>query len=136
MFIATANYMQNIPAPLHDRLEIIELSSYTDFEKTEIAKSHLIERVLKESGLKKTQFKISDKVLHFIIRRYTMEAGVRMLYRTLDKVARKIVVEQLKGKTSTAAITEDRIRELLGVERFDYSKKDSEAQVGATQGLA
>jgi ATP-dependent Lon protease len=137
MFIATANYLQNIPPALIDRLEIIELSSYTDFEKVEIAKTHLIPRVLKETKLTKAQFKLSDKVLQFIIRRYTMEAGVRQLYRTLEKIARKIVVEELKtGKKSTAAITEAKVREYLGIERFDFSKKDAKPQVGTTQGLA
>ena len=137
MFIATANYMQNIPAPLIDRLEIIELSSYTDFEKTEIAKTHLIPKVLEETKLTKAQFKLSDKVLHFIIRRYTIEAGVRQLYRVLEKIARKIVVAELKtGKKDVKAITEDRVRKYLGIERFDYSKKDEKPQIGTTQGLA
>jgi ATP-dependent Lon protease len=137
MFITTANYMQNVPPALIDRLEIIELSSYTDFEKTEIAKEHLISKVMKETKLTKSQFSFTDEVIHFIIRRYTIEAGVRQLHRTLEKIARKIVVEEIKsGKKVKVKINKDKVREFLGVEKFDYSKKDKEPQVGTTQGLA
>lgn len=137
MFIATANYLQNIPAALYDRLEIIELDTYTELEKLEIAKQYLMPKALKETGLMKSQLKISDKIILEIIRGYTLEAGVRQLYRVLEKISRKIVVENLKtGEKNIKAISSERINKYLGIKRFDFSNKDKTPQVGTTQGLA
>ncbi|MCR8613101.1 MAG: endopeptidase La [Mycoplasma sp.] len=138
LFIATANYYQNIPAPLLDRVEIIELSSYTQTEKIQIAKKHLIPNVLKENGLTKSDFKIPNKVLLFLIKRYTLEPGVRSLKRELDKIARKIVTKQFMDKeyVSKKPITEETIYDMLGPSKFDPDRKDKAPQIGAVNGLA
>ena len=97
LFIATANYLENIPPALRDRLEIIELSSYTDAEKVHIAKDHLVPKQLKLNGLKPSQLKIDDDMLLYLIRYYTREAGVRSLERTIATICRKTVLAILKN---------------------------------------
>lgn len=135
MFIATANYLENIPNELRDRLEIIELSSYTEQEKVQIAKSHLVEKQAYAHGLKKTQLKISDDALLFIIQRYTREAGVRQLERTIASLARKQVVNLLKVD-KTLTLNRKNIEKLLGKPRFSHSNKERKDQVGVVTGLA
>ena len=137
MFIATANYYWNIPQALRDRLEIIELSSYTEQEKVKIASKYLIPKTVKKHQIKPVQIKLSDEVIIFIIRHYTREAGVRELGRLLDKIARKIVVE-MSGKTkwSTAFITKKKIIKFLGKELFDHTDREKTSQIGVVTGLA
>ena len=137
LFIATANYYEDIPAPLLDRVELIELSSYTLFEKINIAKKYLVAKVIKQNGLDKKQFKITDKELEFIIKHYTMEAGVRNLQRVLDKIARKIalgIVEERIGKEFVVDIPT--IKKFLGVEKFSDDDKDDKPRIGVVNGLA
>lgn len=135
MFIATANYLENIPVELRDRLEIIELSSYTEQEKVMIAKNHLIEKQAQLHALSKTQLKINDSVLLYIIQHYTKEAGVRQLERTIAKLARKNVVRIVKDEKAKV-ITKPIVKEYLGKERFSHSAKEKKDQVGVVTGLA
>ena len=136
LFIATANYLENIPAALQDRLEIIELSSYTDIEKINIAREHLLPKQIKENGLTPGQLTISDDMLLYLIRYYTREAGVRQLERTIATLARKTVLSVLKDKEEKIVITKERIRQWLGNEKVDYGKKESADQIGTVTGLA
>ncbi|EIN15338.1 Heat shock ATP-dependent protease [Mycoplasmopsis agalactiae 14628] len=137
LFIATANYYENIPAPLLDRVEIIELNSYTINEKIKIAKEHLVEVVLAQAGLKPDQFIIDDKALEFIIKHYTAEAGVRSLKRNLDKIARKIVTKIVSGeKIDKFVIDQSNIPELLGTPKISESEKEMQPQIGSVNGLA
>lgn len=136
LFIATANYLENIPPALKDRLEVIELSSYTDVEKIHIAKDHLIPRQLVENGLKRDQLIIPDEMILYLIRYYTREAGVRQLERTIASLARKTVLAILKDGQKQVVIDKDRIQEWLGHEKVDYGKKEMEDQVGTVTGLA
>ncbi|MBR2055522.1 MAG: AAA family ATPase [Mycoplasmataceae bacterium] len=118
LFITTANYYEDIPTPLLDRVELIELSSYTLFEKINIAKKYLVPKVIKQNALEKKQFKISDKEIEFIIRHYTMEAGVRNLQRVLDKIARKITLGVVEEKIKDEFIVDiPTIKKFLGVEK-------------------
>lgn len=135
MFIATANYIENIPAPLRDRMEIIQLSSYTEQEKVNIANKYLITKSLKDHGLKKTQFSIASADVLYIVRRYTREAGVRQLERLINQLVRKAVVRILAGEKAIK-ITKELIVEMLGKEKFDHTKSEETAQVGVTTGLA
>lgn len=134
MFIATANYLENIPAPLRDRLEIIELSSYTEDEKLNIAKNHLIKKQVEQNGVGNLTF--TDEALLHIIRCYTREAGVRQLERYIGQIARKVAVKTLKQAKVSHRITEKAVREYLGKEIFDYTKKEKNDQVGVVMGLA
>lgn len=138
IFIATANYYEDIPAPLLDRVEIIELSSYTITEKIQIAKNHLIQKTIDQASLTESQFKIDDNTLEYIIKHYTSEAGVRGLKRALDKIARKIVVKVIDNpeKVKEFVINEEKVKEFLGVPRFSDDENDNEAQVGVVNGLA
>lgn len=137
MFIATANYLEEIPAPLRDRLEIIELPSYTEIEKLEIAKAHLVKKAINENGLTDKQIKFNDEAIMFLIRYYTREAGVRQLERLMGTIARKTAVKILKSKRkSVFAITEEIIKEFIGREKYDYGHKEKKDQVGVVMGLA
>lgn len=136
LFIATANYLDNIPPALRDRLEIIELSSYTDVEKIHIAKEHLIPKQIKENGLKPSQLKINDKILLYLIRYYTREAGVRQLERTIAHICRKTVLAILKDNKRSVNLTKKLVHEWLGNEKVDYGKKEKKNQVGTVTGLA
>ena len=134
--IATANYLK-IPAPLRDRLEIINLSSYTEIEKLHIAKNHLIPKQIEQNGLDVKKIKFSDDAIMHIIRYYTKESGVRQLERTIGSVCRKLAVKVLKEKIkSSIKVTIQLTKELLGKELFDYTKKEKEDQVGVVTGLA
>ena len=137
-FVATANYYQNIPTTMLDRMEVIELHSYTDNEKIKIANQHLIKKTLVQNGLKKSEFRLSNSLLAFLINRYTLESGVRGLIRVLDKLARKLVVRKLIGKKSlsTKPITQKEIINLIGTPIFDPEQKDKKPQIGAVTALA
>lgn len=136
LFIATANYLENIPEALRDRLEIIQLSSYTDVEKTHIAREHLLPKQLEENGLKPSQLKISDEMILYLIRYYTREAGVRQLERTLGTICRKTVLAILKDRKKSITLTKKRIKEWLGNEKVDYGHKEKKDQIGTVTGLA
>jgi ATP-dependent Lon protease len=135
MFLTTAN-SYNMPGPLLDRMEIINLSGYTEDEKSEIAKQHLLGKQMKGHGLKKGEFSLQDNALMDIIRLYTREAGVRNLERELAKLCRKAVTEIVKGTKKTVEITTDNLSDFLGVKRFKYGLAEDEDQVGVVTGLA
>lgn len=136
LFIATANYLENIPPALRDRLEIIELSSYTDAEKVNIAREHLLPKQIKENGLKSSQLKISEDMILYLIRYYTREAGVRQLERTIATICRKTVLAILKDNKKSITLTKKLVHEWLGNEKVEYGKKEKKDQVGTVTGLA
>ena len=136
LFITTANYLENIPVALRDRLEIVELSSYTEFEKFEIARRHLIDKQLLLHGLSKCDFNITDKAIYRIIEEYTKEAGVRELERLISTLVRKSIKSILMEHKEKVDITEDNLEEWLGKPRFSYTKVDQDDQVGLVNGLA
>ncbi|QDF66670.1 endopeptidase La [Shewanella sp. SNU WT4] len=136
MFVATSNSM-DIPGPLLDRMEVIRLSGYTEDEKLNIAKQHLLTKQLERNGLKKNEITIDDGALLNIIRYYSREAGVRALERELSKICRKVVKQILLNKDiKHVDVTADNLKEFLGVQRFDYGKAESKNQVGQVTGLA
>ena len=135
MFITTAN-SYNMPGPLLDRMEIISLAGYTEDEKREIAKQHLIPKQIEGHGLRKGEFKVSDEALTEMIRTYTREAGVRNLEREIAKLARKAVTEILKTKAKSVEVSPAKLEEYLGVKRFRYGLAEKEDQVGVVTGLA
>ena len=135
MFITTAN-SYNMPSPLLDRMEIIPLSGYTEDEKREIAKGHLIPKQIAGHALRKGEFKVSDGALMEMIRTYTREAGVRNLEREIAKLARKAVTEIVKKTAKSVEITEEKLETYLGVKRFRYGLAEKEDQVGVVTGLA
>jgi ATP-dependent Lon protease len=135
MFITTAN-SYNMPGPLMDRMEIIPLAGYTEDEKREIARQHLLQKQITANGLKKGEFSVSDEALTHVIRYYTREAGVRNLEREIAKLARKSVTDILKGKTKSVAVDVARVEEYLGVQRHRYGLAEKEDQVGVVTGLA
>lgn len=135
-FIATANYLENIPPALRDRLEIVQLSSYTEYEKYEIAKRHLIEKQLNINGLSKCDFELSDEAIWKIIREYTMEAGVRELERIIGSLIRKAIKAILEGKEKKVIIDENNIVGWLGKPKYSFNKLDQIDQVGIVNGLA
>ena len=137
LFICTANYLENIPGPLRDRLELIPLSSYTEIEKKHIAFEHLIKKQIELNGLKEENVTFSEKAIEYILRYYTREAGVRDLERKIASCLRKVAVEIVKNpEVKHIDITEKEVRKYLGVEIFDYSKKEVEKQIGVITGLA
>jgi len=135
MFITTANSM-NMPQPLLDRMEIIRLSGYTEQEKLEIAKRHLLPRQLTDHGLNDGEFQIDDAVITDIIRYYTKEAGVRSLERELAKLARKAVTKIMSDNLEKVVITPDDLSDYLGVKRFRFGEIDQDDQIGVVTGLA
>ncbi|RED15695.1 endopeptidase La [Parasphingopyxis lamellibrachiae] len=135
MFVTTANSL-NLPQPLLDRMEIIRLSGYTEDEKVEIAKRHLLEKQIEAHGLKEGEFVLEEDGLRAMIRNYTREAGVRTLEREIAKLARKALREILEGKTESVTITKDNLSDYLGVTKFRYGMGEEEDQVGAVTGLA
>ena len=136
MFITTANTLDTIPRPLLDRMEVIELSSYTDEEKLQIAKQHLLPKQLKEHGLKKAQLRISDDAIRRVIAAYTRESGVRVLERQLGKLCRKAAMQLVDGDVKRVDITDKNLRDLLGVEQYTDSVHSDRDQVGVVNGLA
>ncbi len=135
-FICTANYLENIPAPLRDRLEIVQLSSYTEFEKFEIAKRHLVDKQLNLHGLDKERFSISDEVIWIIIRDYTKEAGVRELERLIGALIRKAIKSILMDNLERVDITADNLAHWLGNAKYSYNKTEPVQQIGVVTGLA
>ena len=135
MFLTTAN-TYNMPSPLLDRMEIISLSGYTEDEKCEIAKQHLLPKVMKNHGLKAKEFNVSDDALLSIVRVYTREAGVRNLERELAKVARKAVTKIVKKEATSIAVNAANLDEYLGVEKHKYGLAEETDQVGVVTGLA
>ena len=136
LFIATANYLENVPAPLRDRLELIEVNSYTEFEKIKIAQNHLIKKELAANGLSPEQVSISEDAIKLLIEKYTREAGVRELQRLIGSLLRKSVVEILTKKVEHIDIDEAKAIEYLGAPIFENSKKEVNEQVGVVTGLA
>ena len=136
MFITTANTTSTIPRPLLDRMEVIELNSYTDEEKVEIAKRHLLPKQLKEHGLKKSQLHISDTALRRIIADYTRESGVRLLERELGKLCRKAAMQLVSTDVKRFDITEGDLRTLLGVPHYQEVHRFDKDEVGVVNGLA
>ena len=136
MFIATANYYQNIPEALIDRMEIIQLSSYTELEKYEIAVRHLIPAILQKMGLTKKQLNFTKSGINEIIKFYTREAGVRELERLLTSVARKFIVKKLNKKMDTLKVAPEVVNDFLGKRIFDHTKKEKKSQIGVVTGLA
>ncbi len=136
LFIATANYLGNIPAPLRDRMEIIELSSYTELEKLNIAKEHLISKQLEAHGLDESKFDITDDGVMEIIRNYTRESGVRQVDRLLGSLTRKAIKIILGDKKDKVTITKDNVKDFLGKARFSNTKAEKDDQVGVVTGLA
>ena len=135
MFITTANTLDTVPRPLLDRMEIIELSSYTDEEKLVIAKDHLIPKQLKKHGLKKSQVRIGDEAIRAIISGYTRESGVRNLERCFAQISRKAAMELLKG-TKRVTVNHDNLELLLGVRKYIPDHRNSRNPVGVVTGLA
>ena len=137
LFICTANYLENIPGPLRDRLELIQLNSYTEIEKKHIAFEHLIKKQIELNGLKEENVSFTEKAIGYILHYYTREAGVRDLERKIASCLRKVAVAIVKDPTIThVEIDEKKVREYLGVEIFDYSKKEKQKQIGVITGLA
>ena len=135
MFVTTANTM-NIPGPLLDRMEIIRIAGYTEEEKLEIAKRHLIEKVKENNALTDKEFKISDDVIRSVIQNYTREAGVRNLERELNSLGIKAVKEISQNKSDSLNVSSDNISDYLGVKKFRYGKKENDDLIGVVTGLA
>ena len=136
MFVATSNSM-NIPGPLLDRMEVIRLSGYTEDEKLNIAKQHLLAKQIQRNGLKESEITIEDSALVGVIRYYTREAGVRSLEREISKICRKAVKRILLDKSiKHVQVNQENLKEFLGVQRFDYGKATDQNQVGQVCGLA
>lgn len=135
-FILTANTLDTIPRPLLDRMELIEVSGYTEDEKLNIAKRHLLPRQIEEHGLAAKSVRISDKVMRSLIRGYTLEAGVRRLQRTIGKVVRKSAVEMIDENIETVTVTQETLEKFLGAPRFHYEKAGKKPEIGVVNGLA
>ncbi|MGV6802968.1 MAG: endopeptidase La [Ruegeria sp.] len=135
MFLTTSN-SYNMPGPLLDRMEIIPLAGYTEDEKREIAKQHLISKQVKNHGLKSSEFELTDEALTAIIRTYTREAGVRNLEREIAKVSRKALTKIIKKEAESVTVTAENLDEFLGVPKFRYGLAEQDDQVGVVTGLA
>jgi ATP-dependent Lon protease len=135
MFLTTAN-SYNMPGPLLDRMEIIPLAGYTEDEKREIAKQHLLSKQIKNHGLRKGEFELTDEALTEIVRVYTREAGVRNLEREIAKIARKAVTQIVKKEVDSVVVTADNLDDYLGVKKFRYGLAEKDDQVGVVTGLA
>ncbi len=135
-FIATANQLGPIPAPLRDRMEIINIAGYSDQEKLHIAKQYLVPRQIKENGLQPDQVEITDDAINLLTARYTREAGVRQLERTIGNLARKVALNVAQGKTDKVKITENEVKDYLGAPRFYPEKARDELPAGVATGMA
>ncbi|AZQ67807.1 endopeptidase La [Silicimonas algicola] len=135
MFLTTAN-SYNMPSPLLDRMEIIPLAGYTEDEKREIAKQHLLAKQRKNHGLREKEFELTDEALAEMIRTYTREAGVRNLEREIAKIARKAVTQIVRKEVDKVTVTPDRLEEFLGVKKYRYGLAEKEDQIGVVTGLA
>jgi len=136
LFLATANDVSTIPAPLLDRMELIEVNSYTENEKFHIAKLYLVKKQLKKNGLLAKQFKITDEAIYKIIRNYTREAGVRKLEQTIERLMQKAARGILTGEYQALRVTPKKLVELLGVEKYRIEDDDYQDKVGVVSGLA
>ncbi|QVK05566.1 endopeptidase La [Mycoplasma mycoides] len=136
MFIATANYIENIPEALYDRMEIINLSSYTEIEKMHIAKDYLTKKILEEDQITEDELRFTDEAYDEIIKYYTREAGVRQLERHLATIARKFIVKLLNGEITNLVVTREVVVQYLGKHIFEHTSKEEESQVGVVTGLA
>lgn len=136
LFITTANSLDTVPRPLLDRMEIIELSSYTDEEKLQIAKRHLLPRELKRHGLTKKQMQLTDDALREVIVSYTRESGVRILERKLADVCRKTAMKLVSGEMKSVRINGDNVEDYLGVRKYHPEKNGKENRIGVVNGLA
>lgn len=136
LFIATANSLQGIPRPLLDRMEVIEVTSYTENEKLHIAKRHLVEKQMERNGIKEGQLTISDKALAATIRGYTREAGVRNLERKIGEICRKAAREIYEGDKKSIKVTEQNLSKFLGKVKYDSDKKNEQDEIGVVRGLA
>ena len=137
MFVTTANYEQNIPRPLLDRMEVIRIPGYTELEKLEIAKTYLIPKACEKNGLETSNVSFTKKGLLSIIQNYTREAGVRNLERNVNAVCRKVAVETIKkGEDSSALINKENLDRYLGILKFKHGKQNDDNQVGTASGLA
>ena len=136
LFITTANYLENVPAPLRDRMEIVELSSYTEQEKFQIAKRHLITKQLKAHGISEKEFSMTDDSIYYIIRHYTREAGVRELNRYIGALIRKSIKEILLTKKPEVHINVDNIITYIGKPKYVHNLADEKEQIGVATGLA
>ena len=136
LFIASANSLSDIPGPLRDRMEIIEVSSYTENEKLHIAKDHLIAKQLKKNGVNEKQLKISDKALREVIAFYTREAGVRGLERRLGEICRKAARRIYEGETEKIRVSGNNLEEFLGKPKYREDKKNKKDEIGIVRGLA
>lgn len=136
MFIATANDLSTVPRPLLDRMEIVEVSSYTDNEKFHIAKEHLIQKELEQNGLKRSQLTISDEAINKIIKYYTKEAGVRSLDRTIAKICRKAAKIIVGKEKKSIKVTSKNITKYLGKEKFRQDEANEKNEIGIVRGLA
>jgi ATP-dependent Lon protease len=135
LFIATANFIQNIPGPLLDRMEVVEFSGYTEEEKLHIARRYLVPRQLKENGLTENKLAMSDEALLTAIQGYTREAGVRQLERTLGKLARKVARKIAAGEIESSEVKAESIREILGRPRIHPERAARQDQVGVATGM-
>jgi ATP-dependent Lon protease len=137
MFITTANLLYNIPRPLQDRMEIIQIDSYTEIEKLNIAQKFLVKKQAAENGLKEAGISFTDKAMLTVIRNYTREAGVRSLEREIGSICRKVAKEVVRhGPEFTILITPNRVRKYLGIPRFRYGKLEEEDTIGIATGMA
>ncbi|MFA9424595.1 MAG: S16 family serine protease, partial [Sedimentibacter sp.] len=136
MFITTANTTSTIPEPLLDRMEVIEVSGYTDVEKRNIAEKYLVKKQIAEHGLKASQINISDNAIKELIDRYTRESGVRSLERSIGKLVRKAAVQIVENKKTNVVINKNNIKNYLGIPKYDYDSAYEEDQIGVVTGLA
>lgn len=136
LFIATANSVQDIPRPLLDRMELIEVTSYTENEKLHIAKEHLLAKQMERNGIKPEQLSITDKAMAKIISGYTREAGVRNLERKLGEICRKAARPLYEGEKEKIKVTEQNLEKFLGKEKYSFDKKNDTDEVGIVRGLA
>ena len=136
LFIATANSVQDIPRPLLDRMEVIEINSYTENEKLHIAKEHLLAKQMERNGIRPEQLSITDKALAKIISGYTREAGVRNLERKLGEICRKAARPLYEGEKEKIKVTEQNLEKFLGKEKYSFDKKNDTDEVGIVRGLA
>ena len=136
LFIATANSVQTIPRPLLDRMELIEVSSYTENEKAHIAKEHLIAKQIEKNGLKESELTFQNGAIEQLIRSYTREAGVRNLERKIGEICRKAAREIYEGKKKKVTISTKNLEHYLGKEKYTFDKKNEKDEVGIVRGLA
>ena len=136
LFIATANSVSDIPKPLLDRMELIEVTSYTENEKLHIAKEHLLAKQMEKNGIDESKLQISDQALEVVIRSYTREAGVRGLERKLGEICRKVARKVYEDKNRKVRVTCQNLERYLGKARYSYDRKNEEDEIGIVRGLA